>query len=61
MLIFQMILAFPYVATAVLQHTDSSLINMLMPTQLLAAFFYFAFQRVTKASDTPVLLEQKQR
>lgn len=60
MLVFQMILAFPYVVTAALQHTDSSLNSMLMPRQLLVSP-YFVFQSVTQVSDTPVLLEQKQR
>lgn len=60
MLVFQMILAFLYVVTAAQNHADSSLNNTLMPRQLLASL-YFVFQSITQVSDTPVLLQQKQR
>lgn len=60
MLVFQIIVAFPYVVSAALHHADSSLNNMLVPRQLLASL-YFVFQSVTQVSDTLVLLKQKQR
>jgi len=60
MFVFQTILAFLYMVTEALHHTDSSLKNTLMPRQLWASL-YSVFQSITQVSDAPVLLEQKQR
>lgn len=57
-LVFQMILAFPYVVTAALHHTNPPLNKMLMSRQQLSTL-YFVFQSITPVSDSPVLLEQQ--